>query len=155
MQSTERWLPVLGFEEAYEVSDQGNVRRIDTGRVLRQGKEPNGYIRVGLTVDYKTTTLRVHRIVLDAFVGPRPEGLEGCHTDGDPTNNVLSNLRWDTRHANAADAIRMGRHHHKSKTHCKNGHEFNAENTYVYNGGRLCRTCRRIVKARSTRATMN
>jgi hypothetical protein len=50
----------------------------------------------------------VHQLVLEAFVGPKPEGFECCHADDDPTNNRLENLRWDTQCANAADRIRNG-----------------------------------------------
>lgn len=48
--------------------------------------------------------------MLTAFVGPCPDGMEGCHNDGDPHNNRLDNLRWDTRANNARDAIRHGTH---------------------------------------------
>lgn len=50
----------------------------------------------------------VHRVVLEAFVGPAPEGMEACHNDGDPANNALSNLRWDTHAANNDDRFRHG-----------------------------------------------
>ncbi len=51
----------------------------------------------------------VHRLVLLAFVGPCPNGMEACHfPDRDVTNNRLSNLRWDTKQANAADATTHG-----------------------------------------------
>lgn len=50
----------------------------------------------------------VHRLVLESFVGPCPPGMEACHWDGDPGNNKLTNLRWDTRKANAADMVRHG-----------------------------------------------
>ena len=50
----------------------------------------------------------VHRLVLLAFVGPCPDGLEACHADGNRTNNVLSNLRWDTHKSNCADRIAHG-----------------------------------------------
>ena len=49
----------------------------------------------------------VQRLVLLAFVGPCPDGMECCHNNGIKTDNRLSNLRWDTRKANAAD-----REHH-------------------------------------------
>jgi hypothetical protein len=45
----------------------------------------------------------VHDLVLLAFVGAKPAGLEVCHGDGVKTNNRLSNLRYDTRSANALD----------------------------------------------------
>lgn len=45
----------------------------------------------------------LHRLVLELFVGPCPEGMECCHGDGDPANNCLSNLRWDTTESNMKD----------------------------------------------------
>jgi len=50
----------------------------------------------------------IHKLILEAFVGPCPDGLVCCHEDGNPANNALSNLRWDTHKANAADSIRHG-----------------------------------------------
>jgi hypothetical protein len=50
----------------------------------------------------------VHHLVLAAFVSPRPEGMEGCHNDGNPANNALSNLRWDTPKGNHADRKKHG-----------------------------------------------
>lgn len=52
--------------------------------------------------------LSVHRLVLEAFLGPCPELMEGCHNDGDASNNRLENLRWDTKKNNHADKIRHG-----------------------------------------------
>lgn len=51
----------------------------------------------------------VHRLVLEAFVGPCPSGCEGCHYDGNPANNIVSNLRWDTTKNNCLDKRRHGR----------------------------------------------
>jgi hypothetical protein len=50
----------------------------------------------------------VHRLVLEAFIGPRPEGMQCRHLDGDPTNNRPANLRWGTPAENGADAVRLG-----------------------------------------------
>jgi hypothetical protein len=47
----------------------------------------------------------VHRLVLEAFVGPCPDGMAACHNDGDTSNNRLANLRWDTHQANALDKL--------------------------------------------------
>ena len=51
----------------------------------------------------------IHRLVLETFVGPCPEGLVSCHGDDDSSNNALSNLRWDTQAKNMQDAIRNGK----------------------------------------------
>ena len=50
----------------------------------------------------------VHVLVLTVFIGPCPEGMEGCHEDGDFTNNRVDNLRWDTHQENQRDMVRHG-----------------------------------------------
>jgi hypothetical protein len=59
--------------------------------------------------DTKGKNYLIHRLVLEAFVGPCPPGMEGCHLDDDPENNRLDNLRWDTPEANREDATRRRR----------------------------------------------
>lgn len=123
----ERWKPVLGFEGAYEVSDFGRVRscdrqavyvrivdgqpqkatRLRRGTLLRPGTVKSGHQLVSLG---RGASRLVHRLVLDAFVGPKPPGHEGCHGDGNPANNRLDNLRWGTRSDNVQDAVRHGTH---------------------------------------------
>ena len=90
----------------------------------------------------------VHHLVAAAFLGPRPDGLEICHSNGDATDNRAANLRWDTRSSNLHDAVAHGAHFWSSRTHCKWGHEFTPENTtYSRNtGARRCRQCRKREK---------
>ena len=57
--------------------------------------------------------------MLEAFVGPCPDGMECCHYDDNPYNNILSNLRWGTDQDNALDKVRNGRGF--LGEHCKNG----------------------------------
>ena len=68
-----------------------------------------GYVNHWLRNDGKRSWQKAHRLVLLAFVGPCPEGMEACHNDGNPANNVLSNLRWGTRQENMDDIKRHGR----------------------------------------------
>lgn len=64
----------------------------------------NGYLIVTLRHDGRRRAFYVHRIVLEMFVGPCPAGMEACHfPDRNRANCTLSNLRWDTRSANALD----------------------------------------------------
>jgi hypothetical protein len=120
-QILERWLPIAGYEGLYEVSDHGRVRSLDRklpyadgrvciwkGRILRQSFSAGVYPKVALSKNCRQATRTVHRLVLETFVGPCPDGMEGCHNDGDPTNNHLSNLRWDTPLSNSDDKIRHG-----------------------------------------------
>lgn len=95
-------------------------------------------------VDKKRRDFKVHRLVMEAFVGPCPEGLEVLHWDDNPANNHLSNLRYGTRSENVKDRVRNGIHHFASRTHCLRGHEFTLENTYNPPGHptkRMCRKC--------------
>lgn len=94
----------------YDVSDQGRVRRAipakgaQVGRVKAASLSTTGY----LTVNLDAKPRKVHVLVLETFVGPRPPKHDGCHNDGDRQNNALENLRWATRKENMADAITHG-----------------------------------------------
>ncbi len=71
-----------------------------------------GYVRVGMYRDGKLVFKRVHHVILEAFVGPRPAGLVACHDpDSDKRNNRLDNLRWDTQSSNMLDVFRVRREH--------------------------------------------
>jgi hypothetical protein len=67
-----------------------------------------GYPRVHLSASGKKKTLKIHRLVLTAFVGECPKDMEACHNDGVRTNVNLSNLRWDTPSNNQKDKISHG-----------------------------------------------
>jgi hypothetical protein len=84
---------------------KGRRRMLDRWRRLKEHPAKGGYLRVRL----RTGMRMVHHLVLEAFVGPCPPGMQGCHNDGDPTNNRPENLRWDTPKANMADRARHGR----------------------------------------------
>ena len=53
--------------------------------------------------------MAVHRLVAWAFIGPQPDGYDVAHIDGDSHNNVLANLRYDTRSGNCQDWVFHGR----------------------------------------------
>lgn len=82
----------------------GHHRLGSEWRELRGGVGSHGYRQV----DLQGHKLLVHRLVLECFVGPCPEGMEACHADGDITNNTLSNLRWCTSSENSADSVAHG-----------------------------------------------
>lgn len=105
---TERWLPVAGYEGLYEVSDLGAVRGIVRGQVLSRFPDADGYLRVNLYRDGSPTQRGVHQLVLEAFVGPCPAGLQTLHADRDRGNNAPSNLSWGTAADNTADRTRHG-----------------------------------------------
>lgn len=143
---TEQWRAIAGYEGLYEVSDQGNVRSLhwNPPRILRAGTTAAGYKLVCLAKAGRSTSYNVHQLVLETFVGPRPEGSECCHGAGGPADNRLANLRWDTSSANNFDQVLHGTHAGVNKTHCPRGHEYTPDNTYVYKNRRDCKRCIRI-----------
>lgn len=119
----EIWKPVVNFEGLYEVSNLGRVRSVDHMCVTKGGHErmvkgriralcnsSRGYKHVNLTDGSHRgmKTRKVHQLVLEAFVGPKPHGAVCRHLDGNRTNNCLANLAWGTAAENSADAIKHG-----------------------------------------------
>jgi hypothetical protein len=131
-EDSERWLPVPEFEGLYEVSDHGRVRSLDRqftiempggwhtasgpttrtykGRVLRPNpRGPGGYPRVSLSRPGQQQKPRlVHHLVLEAFVGPRPDDMEALHGPAGKLDASLANLHWGTRSENMRDKTRDG-----------------------------------------------
>jgi hypothetical protein len=151
----EEWRPVVGYEDTHMVSDQGRVKSLPrvvthrNGRTQRTGgrtQRPtpmrSGHMVVRLCGRGRKETRYVHHLVLEAFVGPRPPGMECCHEKDIKADNRLAALRWDTHLANMRDQVRNGRNKNASKTHCPAHHEYTEENTYRYPDGRRgCREC--------------
>lgn len=154
--AAERWHPIPDCP-GYEASDQGRVRSVDRtttntlgvakkyrGRVIKPFPNTvSGRAQVRLSFGPTQRTYLVTALVLAAFVGPRPgDGYDACHNNGDPLDDRLDNLRWDTHSENMLDVIRHGRHNHAGKTHCKNGHPYDEKNTITSKDGRRsCRIC--------------
>lgn len=117
----EQWLPVVGYEGLYEVSDLGRVRRVAegpgtwAGRVLRDVLAGKGYRAVELYRSGKHRRRYIHQIVLDAFVGPCPAGQEVNHKDGDKTHNRPGNLEYVTQLGNSQHASRTGLMRHSER----------------------------------------
>ena len=127
----ETWKDIEGYEGIYQISNTGRVKSYDKiytftanrsgiiysctvlrrGRILKLRHDKDNYPRVGL---YNKKNYQkwhsVHRLVLNAFAGPCPDNMEACHNDGDPTNNNVDNLRWDTHINNMVDRDK----HHNS-----------------------------------------
>lgn len=88
------WRDVVGYENNYEVSINGYVRNKNNGRVLKSAICPSGYPRVSLWLSNKGKTLKVHRIVAEAFID-NPNNLPLVnHRDENKTNNNVENLEW-------------------------------------------------------------
>jgi hypothetical protein len=94
----EEYRKINGFEN-YEVSNLGNVRNVETGRILKIGSNL-GYKNVGLRSNNKRYTVFIHRLIAKAFL-PNPDNREQVdHIDNDRANNNINNLRWCTNQEN-------------------------------------------------------
>lgn len=156
----EEWRPVVGYEDRYEVSDQGRIRSLDRhvyhptrdcyqfvqGQIISPDITRQGYFRVRLCRDGEQKRYQLHHLIAEAFFGPRPDGLVVCHYNDVRTDNRLSNLRYATQSENMHDRVR----NNPAKTHCAQGHEFTPENTYrhwnkkLQKRIRVCRECSQI-----------
>ena len=118
----EYWLPVVGHEGRYEVSNEGQVRtvarmvpcglgrfRAVKSKVLKLNSTGKGYLAAGIRdKSYKRCGLMVHQMVAEAFIGPCPNGMQVLHGVNGITDNSLSNLSYGTPKENAADRLRDG-----------------------------------------------
>lgn len=125
----ETWLPVMGYEGLYEVSNMGEVRSLDRviphgkenflrkrkGKILSKKIDPQNKFRVGLCKDGVQITYFVHYLVARNFIGECPKGLMTCHNDGDGQNNRADNLRFDTHQSNMDDMVKHGKSPRGSK----------------------------------------
>ena len=118
MNDEEVWRAVPGFEGRYEASTLGRVRSLDRavpyaashksvaysmlrrGVVLRAAAKPSGHMSVCLT---RNVSSDVHAIVARTFIGPRPNGAEIRHLDGNEKNNRADNLAYGTKSQNGRD----------------------------------------------------
>lgn len=115
MSNMEIWKPVPGFDGLYDVSDQGRVRSLRDAHqrkrdLVLSAANVDGYRKVVLMdADGKRNELRVHRLVLLAFVGPPTKAQTHTrHLNGDRVDNRLCNLAWGTPKENGADLSKHG-----------------------------------------------
>lgn len=131
----ENWRDITGHEGAYQVSDLGNVRSLTRmawngqrmhvlkGRTL--ARIPSGYPAVFLCKNGVSKPHYIHRLVLEAFVGPCPVGKQCRHFPNSDHNDArLVNLSWGTQSENEQDKKVHGTFHHKhtgpkGEDHCR------------------------------------
>lgn len=134
----------------YQASTNGRIRSFKWGaeRILKTQTARSGHQRVSISNAGVSRPQLIHQLVLQAFVGPCPDGMLCRHLNGDPADNRLSNLAWGTASENVRDAVLHGGHPQSSKTRCPNEHEYDQENTYWHRGERHCRKCRAAARKR-------
>ena len=117
----EVWKPIKDYEQLYEISNTGKVRRKDSILTRSNGRQlpvkggemqlrdnGNGYLRVKLCKNNKSRRVLIHRLIAEHFI-PQPEGLTVInHIDGNKQNNNISNLEWTTQKENIRHARETG-----------------------------------------------
>lgn len=155
-----RTIPSLGGY--YEASDDGRVRSSDRtvlksngvnqpfkGKVLTPNPNPNCYPSVKISCPNRRSTMTVHVLIAEAFLGNRPEGYHTCHNDGNPCNNAPGNLRYDTCSGNAFDKRKHNTDYNVNKTHGKKcSHDLTdvknlVKSRWERDGHRICLACSR------------
>lgn len=117
----EEWRDIPGWL-AYQVSSHGRVRSVPRalpdgrrsgGRILAQSADRKGYALVSLSGDGRSRTVRVHVLVAEAFLGPRPAGMQILHRNDDHSRNDVGSLRYGTDEENKAERGKRSRREKK------------------------------------------
>jgi len=105
----ERWKPVRGYENLYEVSNLGRVKSLhwNKSRILSMGGNPKEYRNVKLFKEGRFKFFKVARLVLEAFRLISTKMMIN-HKDGNKLNDSLENLEWVTPKENCLHAVRTG-----------------------------------------------
>lgn len=155
-QLVREWRPVVGFEGRYFVSNYGEVLSF---AATRKGKLMTPSVRnpkkgyLGVCLSHKGASqgrmFNLHRLVAEAFIGPKPAGMHTMHIDDDKLNNRADNLKYGTPLENQRALMASGNHFELRKTHCKWNHPLFGPNLYLNKKGhRVCRTCNRESRKR-------
>lgn len=123
---SEIWKPIPSLHGLYEASNFGRIRCVDRfvegysargkrpilihrkGQIMRCSSKCRGYLGVSISINRAEACKVVHLLILEAFKGSRPLGMQGCHNNGIKNDNRIDNLRWDTPLENQADIERHG-----------------------------------------------
>lgn len=107
----EIWKDIAGWEGSYQISTYGRVKSLKYGkeRILKPSKNSSGYLTVGLSIESRTFSKAIHRLVAIAFV-PNPDNkLQVNHKDENKLNNNVNNLEWVTAKENSNYGTRIKR----------------------------------------------
>jgi hypothetical protein len=104
---------IPNYQGLYQASNWGNIKSLidKYGHKKEYILRPSSncyYYHVILCKNGKQKTHRIHRLILETFVGPCPPGMECRHLDCNSKNNRLDNLLWGTRSDNRKDSIKNG-----------------------------------------------
>jgi hypothetical protein len=145
----EQWRPIPSTP-GYEASSLGRIRSVDRvvetvrgpsrrrGKVLALVLPKDGYMQIATP---GRGTRKVHRLVAEAWLGPRPDGLHVLHGPGGQQDNRPSNLRYGTRSENMLDRNRDGTCWQLQRERCPRGHPLAEPNLAAHKAGKGWRGC--------------
>ncbi len=107
------------YNTSYLITKDGRVWSKKRGKFLSLCPDTNGYPVVLLYHRGRRIMKRVHRLVLETYIGDCPKGMETRHLDGNPQNNNLENLQWGTHRDNENDRIEHNRRNYKTNGRAK------------------------------------
>ena len=155
----EIWKDIQDYEGLYKVSNLGRIKSlprngtINQDRILKQTKDNNGYLIVGLHKNNTVKKTSVHRIVAKAFIKNVENYDVINHKDGNKQNNRVDNLEWCTQKYNVKEAIRLGLQvpHNKKKVL-----QFNKNEEFIKEYESICEAERitKIYQANISRCCM-
>ncbi len=100
------WKPIAKWNNQFEISQDGKVRNLKTGRTLKSMIDYEGYMRQNVSIDNKTKMAYIHRLVAEAFVpNPKPDKFKVVHhINNNRSDNSIDNLMWCDHKYNRAHA---------------------------------------------------
>ena len=106
----EIWKDIPNYIGLYQASNIGNIKRMidrygNKNEHILAPSSCGRYLHVVLCKNNIRKTHRIHKLVLETFVGPCPKGMECRHLNGIKTDNRLCNLQYGTKKENQGDRI--------------------------------------------------
>lgn len=114
----EIWKTIENLNEEYQISNFGNVRHIKQNgiKILKSHKDKSGYLIINIYANNKNHSLKIHRLVANAFV-PNPNSKEQVnHIDFNRINNRADNLEWCTLQENIQHSKRHGKYFNRDNS---------------------------------------